>query len=589
MKAINLELATEGLSTRIETKPGSGIHLAIREGEAPRLDDMMLLGAGSAISSFGSFYRGVLYLATERPSNCTLDALSSHLFMNRRRAQTEIRHWNDVLCMFGVSIKSRKGLLALEGNEFGIRIAILFYFYMITPHYQHRFIEAEIAPEMKALGDDVLRVIRKHSGASLSGNSRDALCFYLSIMAKRIENGRFIRRDDAVEAEFPDALVEEMRACLSNALGVDAGLPESRVLCATYFIGTVTGSDSLEMNVDAEAKSFSQNLRDALERRFGQPLSIDLTKSLEFLSFQAFQRARNGTPNAIFDATPMKRCHLDWFIVFEGIVRNVCGDRPTSLLSDDVARLAMLTYPYWRSCSKRVFRAALVASASFEQAKYCTYCIESGMPSISIASVIASKDADLIESELAQVQPPVDFAITLNPGELSVPTCQLSYSIDERDIVRLTEFVFEMEREWRGKPLEVSARSLSQASAREISEAAFWDLRNEGIVRSEFGEFNDQFCSHCAISTGLATTAICLKQTRVTGIRVYSTPNLHVIQPVRTLAVLLVAERDMEGLGEIVSYFNHFIGQTAPREHSYSMPPDLSARLAAAGRSCTEG
>lgn len=142
--------------------------------------------------------------------------------------------------------------------------------------------------------------------------------------------------------------------------------------------------------------------------------------------------------------------------------------------------------------------------------------------------------------------------------------------------MHVMEFALDLEEPWKGSPFEMSSRKLSQESIQDTVQAVYWDLRNDGIVKAPFEEFSRQFESHCAISTDHMTTALCLKRTATTGLRVYETSELHVVQPVASLSVLYVAERDRANLSEIVARFNRSIKTSSQGEHAYSMPPYLT-------------
>lgn len=572
IKALNLVLASCGLKTRIETKRGSGARMVVLKGEDAALENAMLLNAGSAMTSYDRFYRGVLYLAMDMSVTCTVDELAAHLFTNRRRTQAEIRHWNHVLAFFGLAIKSRKRVLRLEGDEFALRTAILYFFYMVTPHYQHSVIERNLAEDTAVLSEQLLEIMEADRGVSYTRNARGAVRFYVDLAAARIRNGHQITEGSGASIACSSDSVERMRAVMERVLGVSVGIAEVSTIASSPVLGAMRDPRALTSYIDDDAKAFAYHLRDAMETRFGDSMDIEMVRSLESLVYQAEKRFQNGFPISLVSATPMKQRCLDWFITLEEIIRSVPRLSRTPLFSDDLARIATLLYPYWNKSRMKTYRAVLVADAGFEQASYGIHRIETALPFLEVVDVVSGEDV----GSLDPVGSGIDFAIGFEPLESAIPVCRVSYSVDEADLMRLMKFALEIEEPWRGRPFETSFRTLGHESIRDIVQAVYWDLGNDGILKAPFEEFSDQFASHCAIATEHATTALCLSRISMTGMRIYETPSLHVVQPVKSLSVLFIAERDRPYLSEIVARFNKVIEPRVRGERSYSMPPDLS-------------
>ncbi len=574
IKALNVVLASNGLETRIETKPGSGVRLIVRAGEESSFETVMLLNAGSAMTSFDRFYRGILFLVLEKTASRTLDALAAHLFTNRRRVQLDIRHWNSVLAFFSLAIKGRKGSLFIEGDEYALRTAIMYFFYMVTPHYQQHVIEPSLSESTQGLARKLVDIMCLGQGTSYARNGQHAVLFYVKLAMARIRNDHQLPFDLEVDANCDEKTVKELHHAMERGLNCPVSMAEAKVIASSQVLGAMRDPQVLASFVDDETKVFVHTLRGAIERRYGAPIDIDTVKALESLSYQSVWRMRNKLPVSLFNATPMKQRNLDWLMTLERILHSDVQLARVSLFADDVARMAMLLYPYWSQGRRRVYRVALFADASFEQAEYGVHCIEVGLPFIQVVKVISGVDIALAE-ECAQSEGDIDFIIGFGPLETSLPFCQISSSIVEDDLMCLMKFALELEDLPGDKPFDVSSGTLNQESVQEIVQAVYWDLCNDGIIKAPFEEFSEQFSAHCAISTKHMTTALCVARTPVTGMRVYSTPALYVIQPVLSLAVLYIAEKDIDNIGDIVRHFNKYINRETRGEHTYSMPPQL--------------
>ncbi|MEG0461567.1 HTH domain-containing protein [Gordonibacter sp.] len=576
IRALNLTLASGDLYTRIETKAGNGVRMIVRDGEGSALESVILLNAGNAMTSFDRFYRGILYLAREKPTSCTSDLLAAHLFTNRRCIQSEVRYWNNILSFFGLAIKSKRGTLRIEGDEYALRTAILYFFYMVTPYYQHRVIEASLSEKAQALSSKIMDIMLTKREISYARNARSAFGFYMDLAAARIACGYRVGPVYEVPFAGGDDVVENIRAAMEESLMCSLPISEARIIVSSQVLGALCDPCALAGELDGETREFAYSLRDVLERQFGTPLDMDMVRSLESLSYQAIQRWKSKFPIGLFNAAPMKRHHVDWLITLEGLLASVPQLARVPLFADDVARIAMLLYPYWDKHRKRTYRVLLVADASFEQAAYGVYCIETGLPFIQVVGVVSGEDLLCEGGVRSSAYEDVDFILAFEPMESALPLCQISHSVGKDDLMHVMEFTLNFEELWRGSPFEVSSRKLSQESIRDTVQAVYWDLRNDGIVKATFEEFAEQFESHCAISTDHMTTALCLKRTATTGLRVYETSELHVVQPVASLSVLYVAERDRTSLSEIVARFNRSIKTSIRGEHAYSIPPSVT-------------
>lgn len=576
IRALNLTLASGELCTRIETKAGNGVRMIVCGGEESALESVILLNAGNAMTSFDRFYRGILYLAREKPSSCTPDLLAAHLFTNRRNIQSEVRHWNNVLSFFGLAIKSKKGTLRIEGDEYALRIAILYFFYMVTPYYQHRVIEANLPEKARLLSEEILGIMLAKREVAYAPNAWSAFNFYMDLAAARIARGYRIEPTYELALADEEEAVEDIRTAMQESLMCSLPLSEAKLIVSSQVLGALRDPYALSNNLDTETREFVYGLRDVLERQFDTPLDVDTVRALESLSYQSIQRWKSTFPIGLFNAAPMKRHHVDWLITLEDLLASTPQLARVSLFADDVARMAMLLYPYWDKQRKRTYRALLVADASFEQAAYGVHCIEASLPFVQVVGIVSGADLLCKGGLRPAAYDDIDFALVFEPMESALPLCQISHSIGKEDLLHVMEFALDLEDPWKGSPFEMSSRKLSQESIRDTVQAVYWDLRNDGIVKATFEEFARQFESHCAISTDHMTTALCLKRTATTGLRIYETSELHVVQPVASLSVLYVAERDRANLSEIVARFNRSIKTSSQREHAYSIPPYLA-------------
>lgn len=572
IKALNAELEESCPASRIAAKQGAGVRLVLDPNDENAFEHLMLLNAGSDMTSLERFYRGIYLIATHEHEQLTIGELARALFTNKAEIQLEIRRWNEMLSFFDIVIRSRKGSIHLVGSELSIRAAIIFYFYQTTPYFQTQVVERTLANDTRALSNEILGVMERSGRTPYSAIARGSIVFYIDLALSRMRRGRFVSQ---TFRDFPAADRETIRlilAVLEKGLGRAVPDAEAHLVMESRLLGGMRHSEPLSEIDGGEAGALARDLRNEVETLFDQTLERHTAQALETLMFQALIRGREGFPVSLFSATPMKRCQLGYTIILERIINRLPRFKEHPLFADDLSRIAMLLLPFMSARTTSRQRAIIVSNASFEVAYYARHCIASAFPNLEIVAIASSDEVAQMTTPQGSSAPVADLAITFGPLDLPLPTCRISPAIDGRDVLHLHEFLLNLSREWRRGPFEISTRTIRETTIEDLTQAAYWSLKTDGLIQGEPGAFRAQFLGHAAISSDGMTTAICTNNSSFTGMRIFETPSFYAVQPVRRIYTLIIAPEDIPHINEIVEHFNSITGSSLSNEQSYGFP-----------------
>ncbi len=287
IKAINAELAEVCPASHIVTKQGTGIRLELAKCDENAFEHLMLLNAGSNMTSLERFYRGVYLIATHDRPQLTLDDLVHELFTNKTQMQIEIRRWNEMLSFFDVAIQSRKGSICLVGPEFTIRAAILFYFYQTTPYFQTQVVENALTQDVRLLSNAIIETIEQGDPTSYSAIARGSIGFYVSIALARMKQGHYVDRSIYDMTEDEIEAVGKIRTALEANLGKPVPTAEAHNILASRILSGMRHS-TLPAKIDnTEAKALAHDLRDRTETLFDRVIDRHTAQALETLIFEA--------------------------------------------------------------------------------------------------------------------------------------------------------------------------------------------------------------------------------------------------------------------------------------------------------------
>ena len=583
IKYLNTVLKQHELESYIETKKGSGVCIRLVAAEVSKINGLVLIETGAAMTSFERFYQGLLTIAMY-PQYSDEVSLAGRLFTNRRQLLDDIRRWKAMLRPFGLSIVRRQGVFTLVGDEWAMRAAIIYYFYLLAPYYQRKFVEAELSEQAHVLTDQIIDLVASVHTSKFSVNARGALLFYLSFVLKRVSLGHQLPADfdTTLAVEVSQTNLNALLENLERVVGAHVEPAEARALLAFYPMGAMQEYDALIDLVDTPSKMFARALRDKLESTFCIPMQLDMVRNLEYLCYQSLQRAQNKFPVALLNASPMKRNHLDWFLFLEQLVAQDDYLSHVVIFPDDFTRIAMLLYPYYKQVTEHKKVVYLVSDSSFEVGLYAQSCLEQEIPAISIARRLSRTDLSaLTKDEIEQAG--IDFLIAFEPVKTTLPVCQISHSIDEEDIARVAYFALGFdEGVQKAEKLidcDCSDRTLYSERLIELSEAIYWDLFGSHDVKLSHDEYEKQLYAHSVVSTEFASSAVISSHGGKTGIHVYHTPKLTAIQPIMTVAILTVASSDLPRLPQITQYFNAQIKQYCTGDRSYTLSPAIISHL----------
>lgn len=572
VKTINAKLAETCPSSRIITKQGTGIRLELAIEDENGFEHLMLLSAGSNMTSLERFYRGIYLIATHSRIQLTLDDLARELFTNKTQIQAEIRHWNEMLSFFAVTIRSRKGSVTISGSEFNIRVAIIFYFYQTTPYFQTQVVENNLSHDVRLLSDAIIKLLEQSGITPYSAIARGSIGFYLCIALARMKKGCYVDREINGLVEEKDELICQIRAVLEGRLEKPVPNAEAHLFLSSRILSGMRHPTLPSGINNTEASILAHELRDRIEALFDQTIDRHTAQALETLIFQALLRGNEGFPVSLFSATPMKRCQLAYTIILEQIIKQLPHFGRHQFYVDDISRIAMLLIPFMSTQNTIRQRAIIVSNASFEVAHYVTYRITSTFPNIDIVDVVSSDEVTEPTSRQNDSVQIADFAITFDPLDAPLPTCRISPAIDGSDILHLHEFLLNLSRKWQRGPFEQSTRVIREATIEDVTQATYWSLRTDGLFQGSFETFRSQFLGHAAISSDGMTTAVYSNHSAFTGMRTFETPSFFAVQPVRTIYVLIVATKDISQIEKIAEHFTSIIDSNLSTEQSYGFP-----------------
>lgn len=572
IKALSAELEENCPTSRIITKRGAGVRLILDPNDENAFERLMLLNAGSDMTSLERFYRGIYLIATHEHEQLTTGELARALFTNKAQIQLEIRRWNEMLSFFDIVIRSRKGSIHLVGSELSIRAAIIFYFYQTTPYFQTQVVERTLAKDTRVFSDEILGIIEQSDQTPYSSIARRATMFYIDLALSRMRRGRFASQTFCDLVEEDRTITERIRAVLEKGLGKTVPEAEVRLVMESRLLSGLRHSEPLGGVDSSEAGALARDLRNEVETLFDQTLERHTAQALETLVLQAFIRGRGKFPVSLFSATPMKRCQLGHTIILERIISRLPRFKEHPLFADDLSRIAMLLLPFMSARTTSRQRAIIVSNASFEVAYYARHCISSAFPNLEITAVASSDEVLETIASQGSSSPIADMAIAFDPLDLPLPTCRISPAIDGRDVLHLHEFLLNLSREWRRGPFETSTRTIQETTIEDVTQAAYWSLKTDGLIQGAPEAFRTQFLGHAAISSDGMTTAICADNSSFTGMRIFETPYFYAVQPVRKIYALVIAPEDIPHINEIVEHFNSIAGSSLSNEQSYGFP-----------------
>lgn len=571
IKALNAELEESCTASRITAKQGAGVRLVLDPNDENAFEHLMLLNAGSDMTSLERFYRGIYLIATHEHEQLTIGELARALFTNKAQIQLEIRRWNEMLSFFDIAVRSRKGSIHLVGPEFSIRAAIIFYFYQTTPYFQTQVVERTLADDTRALSDEILDTIEQSSHTPYSAIARGSIAFYIDLALSRMRRGRFAGQAFCDLPEEDREAIAQIRAVLEKGLGKTVPEAEAHLVMESRLLGGMRRSEPLSGTDSNEAGALARDLRNEVETLFDQTLERHTAQALETLMLQALIRGREGFPVSLFSATPMKRCQLGYTIILERIINRLPRFKGHPLFFDDISRMAMLLLPFMSARTASRQQAVIVSNTSFEVAHYVRHCISNAFPNLEIVAVAPSDEVVRMIAAQEGPNPIADLAIAFGPLDLPLPTCRISPAIDGNDVLRLHEFLLNLSREWRRGPFETSTRTIQEATIEGVTQAAYWSLKADGLIQETPETFRMQFLGHAAISADGMTTAICTDRP-LTGLRIFETPYFYAVQPVRRIYALIIAPDDIPHINEIVEHFNSITGGSLSNEQSYGFP-----------------
>ncbi|MEG0503842.1 MAG: hypothetical protein RR547_04290, partial [Raoultibacter sp.] len=158
---------------------------------------------------------------------------------------------------------------------------------------------------------------------------------------------------------------------------------------------------------------------------------------------------------------------------------------------------------------------------------------------------------------------------------IKAPVCCISHSVNEGDIAELATFIqYYQIKQIDTMTLVSPVNCILDTNALQDSIAAIHqEAKSQDIIDISLSDFTKAFSIQNAVVNDTIIVPFLMKGIKRTSLRFYTTPNLWLIQPIATIAVLFVAEHDEAVLPAIVSQFKKYIEPHLSNTPAYSLPP----------------
>ena len=560
-KVVNEHLAHAGFASRIRSKRGNGIRMALARGEQSRLEAMVADNAIEMRPRLERFYRGIL-LITCSPKAFTVDSLAHSLFTNKQQLQMDMKWWSFMLKSFRLSIR-KKDRLSIEGSEVAIRFFIEYFFYKLDRRMMQNRIEPTFMGQDARFLQTVADEAEQEMGLQLSKNSRQQTSFYLKVMCARLRLGRTLNESSEFKAAHPQ-LARKLKTRFERHLGMPVNDHEIALASNLFSCGTWQWSRRNIEEYEPAPRTIEavERIERTFEQRFGQAPDHALRQRLLVLTDGALLRksCNLSIPGPIEHV--VKYDNMDGFLLLSEALHDAPELQDFNVFGADYTRIIMALLEYLDHVhTERVFRVGLVVNAGVEQAAYGKYRIEKLASKIRIVDVITENDVEQSPAESTALSSRFDFLISFEPLDSTFPTITVSEAIDEQDIMRIMTSIpmLNNDLETQLHCIEVDAvtqaddmRELAHEVHRELADRKILDMKNEQFARLFEASF---FASGSTLVLPLFSSKV-LSTCAV----FFPVDNFNLIGAlVKTVAVLLVSENDRSAVSSLTEQFKRIL------------------------------
>lgn len=562
-KVINEHLAHAGFTSRICSKRGNGIRMALARGEQGRLEAMVADNAIEMRPRLERFYRGIL-LITCSPKAFTVDSLAHSLFTNKQQLQMDMKWWSFMLKSFRLTLR-KKGRLSIEGSEVAIRFFIEYFFYKLDRRLMQNRIEPTFMGQDARFLQTVADEAEQEMGLQLSKNSRQQTSFYLKVMCARLRLGHTLTESSEFEAAHPQ-LARKLKTRFERHLGIPVNDHEIALASNLFSCGTWQWSrrNIEEYEPDPRTVELVERIERTFVQRFGQAPDHALHQRLLVLTDGALLRkaCNLSIPGPIEHV--VKYDNMDGFLLLSETLHDSPELQDFNIFGADCTRIIMALLEYLDHVyTERVFRVGLVVNAGVEQSAYGKYRIEKMASKIRIVDVITENDVERTPSGSAALAGRFDFLISFEPLDSPFPTITISEAIDEQDIMRIMTSIPMLDNNLEAQLHCIDVDDVARADdMKELAHAVHQELASQGILDMANDQFARLFESSFFVSGSTLVLPMLSAGVRTTCAAFFHTDSFNLIgELVKTVAVLLVSEDDRSAVSSLTEQFKRVLSE----------------------------
>lgn len=429
VSAINTFLEQNGLTARTASKRGTGIQLNPSPAERERILGLVKERALAMDPALDRFYRGILLLICDYNGDYTVESLARAILTNKQQAQEDIRSWNDMLYPYGARIE-RGHRLTVVGPEEHIRFFVTHSLFELAPTAMKRRVEPQLFGEDRQFLFDEIEAVERTLDCPFTDNARHELAIYLQVMTLRIRKGKCIpARASAIPPAFATLLGH-----IEAHYGITLGPGERAVVIELFSVAARRWTPDFQETFTPERESahLADDFFRALYDRYGTRPAPHLRKPLALL-------LEAGITHRRFDRAIALPPEISWTVRFENMtlfmrLTQIMRDTPSlsqiDLFETDLTRIAMLLLDFMDGIAvSDTWRAGLVVNCGVEQVLFARDRIERFLPFIRIARVIPESE----QADGSASLDGLDFLVSFDPIETSLPVAVISSAITERD------------------------------------------------------------------------------------------------------------------------------------------------------------
>lgn len=427
--AINSFLEQNGLAVRTASKRGTGIQLNPSPAERERILGLVKERALAMNPALDRFYRGILLLICDYRANYTVESLARAILTNKQQAQEDIRSWNEMLYPYGARIE-RGHRLTVAGPEEHIRFFVTHSLFELAPTAMKRRVEPQLLGEDRQFLFEEIEAVERTLDCPLTDNARHELAIYLQVMTLRIRKGKTIPARSVSVPPAYAALISHIEA----HYGITLGSGEKAVVTELFSVAARRWTPDFQETYtpDRSSAHLADKLFLALSDRYGTRPAPHLRKPLSMLleagiTHKKLERAIALPPEITWT---VRFENMTLFMRLVQIMRDTPSLAQVDLYETDLTRIAMLLLDFMDGLAMSdTWRAGLVVNCGIEQVLFARDRIERFLPFIRIARVIPESE----QADGSASLDGLDFLISFDPIETTLPVAVISSAITERD------------------------------------------------------------------------------------------------------------------------------------------------------------